>query len=372
MAAQLAEGGPSWTRPYRSAHGLAVLATIALSLTIVYEALLAFVFANARMFVALGLGKAFDTVNSVIVVLLAVAGGISFLFWFARSYRNLPSLGAESLERSPRSAVLWWFAPLFSLVVPLLITAEIWKASDPATSANTAETRRRMRFPRLLMAWWIAWWGSKILGRIAVSANPRGLFGVSVLLDIVAAALAISVIWRIQLRQDERAGPRADQGSALFPGPAAPDAATRRSGNRVLIVVVGLGGLGLAALVAVAAFAIIGFMHAAAECPPKDFPVYAGAEPTDFNYDFSPGSSDCTAGWEANASPDTVMAFYESSFTSGAWQLDNQDAQSGVWYFERSDDPGTVGRIRFLGHGTQTRVEMEIMTGQSPSSSSSP
>ena len=152
------------------------------------------------------------------------------------------------------------------------------------------------------------------------------------------------------------------QSAPFFPGPTTE---RPRSGRRRLIVGVAIaGGSALAMLVVVALVVIFG--NAASNCPPKDFPVYPGAQQTDFNYRLSPGSSDCTAGWEADAGAEQVTAFYSSALPSGLWQLVSKDEQSGEWSFERRDDPSTVGMIRFLTHGQQTRIEMEVMTGQPP------
>ena len=152
------------------------------------------------------------------------------------------------------------------------------------------------------------------------------------------------------------------QSAPFFPGPTTE---RPRSGRRRLIVGLAIaGGSGLAMLVIVAL--VVMFVTAASSCPPKDFPVYPGAQQTDFNYTISPGSSDCTAGWEADAGAEQVTAFYSSAVSSGLWQLVSKDEQSGVWSFERRDDSSTVGMIRFLTHGQQTRIKMEVMTGQPP------
>jgi len=152
------------------------------------------------------------------------------------------------------------------------------------------------------------------------------------------------------------------QSAPFFPGPTTE---RPRSGRRRLIVGLAIaGGSGLAMLVTVAIVAM--FANAASSCPPKDFPVYPGAQQTDFIYTVSPGSSDCTAGWEADAGAEQVTAFYGSAMTSGIWQLVSKDEQLGEWLFERRGDSSTVGMIRFLTHGQQTRIEMEVMTGQPP------
>jgi hypothetical protein len=151
------------------------------------------------------------------------------------------------------------------------------------------------------------------------------------------------------------------QSSNPFPGPTTE---RPRSGRSRLMIGLAIAGGGLAMLVIVAV--VVMFANAASNCPPKDFPVYPGAQQTDFNYTLSPDSSDCTAGWEAGAGAEQVTAFYGSAMSSGLWQLVSKDEQSGEWSFARRDDSSTVGMIRFLTRGQQTRIEMEVMTGQPP------
>ena len=113
-------------------------------------------------------------------------------------------------------------------------------------------------------------------------------------------------------------------------------------------------------------FVFLPFVQSAAgNCPPKDFPVYPNAQKTGLNYVVSPGSSDCTVTLESDATASDVTTFYDTSLGSGPWQLVNKNGPSGEWSFQRRGDSSTVGRIRFLGHGTQTRIEMEVLTGQS-------
>ena len=116
-------------------------------------------------------------------------------------------------------------------------------------------------------------------------------------------------------------------------------------------------------------FVFLPFVQSAAgNCPPKDFPVYPNARKTGLTYVVSAGTSAtsaCTVTLESDAAPSDVTAFYDTSLGSGPWQLVNKNGPSGEWSFQRRGDTSTVGRIRFLGHATQTRIEMEVLTGQS-------
>ena len=150
------------------------------------------------------------------------------------------------------------------------------------------------------------------------------------------------------------------QRAPFFPGPATQRPRSRRRRLIMAVLIAGGGGLIILAIVAL----VIKFADAMSKCPPKDFPVYPNAQQTDFTYTAGGGSSDCMAGWEAEAGADRVTAFYSSALSSGPWQLVSKDEQAGEWTFQRRDDASTPGIIRFLTLGQQTRIEMEVMTGQ--------
>jgi len=139
-------------------------------------------------------------------------------------------------------------------------------------------------------------------------------------------------------------------------------------------LILGLTGAGgcLGLIVLAALLVVLLFQDAAKKCPPKDFPVYPGAQQTDFNYETSGGASRCSVGWESGAASTEVSAFYEASLTGGAWQLVSKDPQTGFWYFQRRTDGSNIGRISFSRSGTLTRIEAQILTGQSPAPSASP
>ena len=149
------------------------------------------------------------------------------------------------------------------------------------------------------------------------------------------------------------------------------DAPTKRAPIGLILGLTGAGGcLGLIALVIV--LAVFFFKGAMEKCPPKDFPIYPGAHQTDFNYVTSGATSSCLVGWESDAASTQVSTFYEDRLTGDTWRLVDKDPASGEWYFQRRADSSVIGRILFSSHGTQTRIEAEILTGQSPTASDSP
>ena len=202
-----ANDSPAWARPYQSARTRAVVATIALSLILASIVGLVGIVPNYDTVVSLfGDEATFEFWWTLLSILLLLAAAVTFLFWFARAYRNLPALGAHELKYSPRSPVGWWFVPFVSMVVPLLVTIELSKASDPANRPNGRSERRRAPFPALLVTWWLALMAATVLADLPVSSSEVVWFAVLAGLEILAAGLAIAVIWTVQLRQD--AGPQ--------------------------------------------------------------------------------------------------------------------------------------------------------------------
>jgi len=132
---------------------------------------------------------------------------ITFLAWLSRVVANAPAIGAGLPPRSPRGAILWWFAPFASFVVPYQIVADLNRRL--ATAVDHGGGRA------LILAWWLTW----NLGNLSAYL-PRVLqlgdtvddikLGVTMALvteavNLVAAMLAIAVIFRIQGCEDARA-----------------------------------------------------------------------------------------------------------------------------------------------------------------------
>jgi Domain of unknown function (DUF4328) len=74
-----------------------------------------------------------DPVQVVVGLLqsgLGIVTGIAFLKWIYRAYKNIKGFGAEGLRFSPGWAVGYYFIPILSLVRPVQVMGEIWRASD--------------------------------------------------------------------------------------------------------------------------------------------------------------------------------------------------------------------------------------------------
>jgi len=78
-----------------------------------------------------------DPIQGIIGLLqsgLGIVTGITFLKWIYRAYKNIQGFGAEGLRFSPGWAVGYYFIPILSLIRPVQVMSEIWRASDDPRS----------------------------------------------------------------------------------------------------------------------------------------------------------------------------------------------------------------------------------------------
>ena len=92
-----------------------------------------------------------DPIQGIVGLLqsgLGVVTAITFLKWVYRAYKNVQGFGAEGLRFSPGWAIGYYFIPILSLIRPVQVMSEIWRASyDPRN------------WPRNPGSWLIAtWW----------------------------------------------------------------------------------------------------------------------------------------------------------------------------------------------------------------------
>jgi len=74
-----------------------------------------------------------DPIQGIIGLLqsgLGIVTGITFLKWIYRAYKNIQGFGTEGLRFSPGWAVGYYFIPILSLIRPVQVMSEIWRASD--------------------------------------------------------------------------------------------------------------------------------------------------------------------------------------------------------------------------------------------------
>jgi hypothetical protein len=92
-----------------------------------------------------------DPIQAIVGLLqsgLGILTGITFLKWIYRAYKNIQGFGAEGLRFSPGWAVGYYFIPILSLIRPVQVMSEIWRASDDPRN-----------WPRRPGSWLIgSWW----------------------------------------------------------------------------------------------------------------------------------------------------------------------------------------------------------------------
>jgi len=135
-----------------------------------------------------------------------VAAPVAVAVWMHRAYGNLGLLGPGPVRWSPGWAAGAWFVPVANLVVPAVITSELWSASGPTDGR-----------PSTAMAtWWAAWVGGLVLAAVSFPLHLAAAdFGVQLLADtlgilsdvgfVLAGGLAIVGVLVITRRQDARA-----------------------------------------------------------------------------------------------------------------------------------------------------------------------
>lgn len=147
---------------------------------------------------------------NIVRMLNGIVTAIGFLMWIHRAHRNLPALGANNLEFTPGWAVGGFFVPFLNFVYPYLVIVEIWKASSPKFGVVDDTSWKSAASSPLPGFWWGLW---------IVSSIPRLLDGVmraddfisltwlnisSNVISMIAAGLAIAIVWNIDKRQEEK------------------------------------------------------------------------------------------------------------------------------------------------------------------------
>jgi uncharacterized protein DUF4328 len=146
----------------------------------------------------------------VLLRLVAFAGtGIVWLTWLHRAYGNLALVGSKRSRFTRARAVGYWFIPLVNLVLVYQVMKDLWLRSD---STNDRDGYDRLPAPAFLTGWWGAAVSWGVLGRLVAhlardartpleltNATDMGML-VNVV-GVVAALLAIKVVWEIDRRQ---------------------------------------------------------------------------------------------------------------------------------------------------------------------------
>ena len=154
------------------------------------------------------------SVIGIVELVALVIAGVCFIAWFRRAYGNLLRLGAASTRYAPGWAIGAWFVPILNVWRPKQIANDIWRGSDPSRHGEQPSWSEPV--PPLLWFWWGAWLLTGILNRAsaqdwnnAASAHAlRSATGLDIAAEctsILAAGLAIAVVYVLTKRENERA-----------------------------------------------------------------------------------------------------------------------------------------------------------------------
>jgi hypothetical protein len=162
----------------------------------------------------------------VVQALWFLVSAALFLAWFRRAYTNLAPLGARRLRYGRWWTVGAWVLPVFSLFRPKQLLNDIWRASDPDLPPDIGDRWRHRPVAPLLGWWWMTFLASILvrsitteavhaaaqvmtlgllpsqLDRFQASADMQVLAD---LLTVLAGLLALGVVRRTTLRQEQRA-----------------------------------------------------------------------------------------------------------------------------------------------------------------------
>lgn len=183
-----------------------------------------------------------------------LATAICFLIWLHRSISNAPALGAASGKYSPRWAVIAWFVPFASLVVPYRVMTDL-QARLAAPDAIRAGSW-------LIRTWWILWLAGGWLGGaqrfVALQGTTVTQAATFVWTALVEIALFIAAVFAVAVvRQAQRL---ADAREARLSGrDADADALARRArGRRLFVLPAGFATAGALVLLVYLGSAIAG------------------------------------------------------------------------------------------------------------------
>ena len=160
---------------------------------------------------------------SVLTVITILAAAVVWLIWHRRAQANLRTLGVDGLRFTPGWLIAWWLIPFANFVMPPQVTAETWRASDPASGAIEWKQKR---LPPIFVVWWGAWLARIPLTSLASAAAPQDggtieqlirqrSFGMAAdAATIVAGLAAILIVRRITMWQHEKRDRMAAYGQA--------------------------------------------------------------------------------------------------------------------------------------------------------------
>ena len=136
----------------------------------------------------------------ILNAIISVAGGIFFLWWFYRAYKNLKTLGI-ALKSTPRRVIVNFFIPIINFWKPYFAAMEIWNKSNPSTLLATEQEGRPSQGSVIVKLWWI----TTLIGIFLIVLESVGFvitYALGNMVSIIAAILQIIMIKEISLRQE--------------------------------------------------------------------------------------------------------------------------------------------------------------------------
>jgi hypothetical protein len=151
-------------------------------------------------------GQDFELVSFAVLI----AGALTFCLWTYRVARNAIVLGGR-LTSTPGWAVAYYFIPIVNWWMPYAALTQVWDASHP----DPRGVRSACGAHALVLSWWVAWlitgavdlvaFGREVPVDAQAWANQIQLGLGALVVEAIAAVLAIAVVWRLTHRQDARA-----------------------------------------------------------------------------------------------------------------------------------------------------------------------
>ena len=149
-----------------------------------------------------------------------IATVVAWCFWKHRCHRNLPALGAIHLQFTPRSAVGFYFLPIFNLFRPYQAMREIRGASNPKAAEAIDCRPHKVSGGMLVVVWWLTYLAACMVTRIANSAgrgadesedlSVHNAFAIGSIVAgavfLIATLVAAWLVLDIVGRQERRAG----------------------------------------------------------------------------------------------------------------------------------------------------------------------
>jgi hypothetical protein len=126
-----------------------------------------------------------------------------------------------------------------------------------------------------------------------------------------------------------------------------------------LWIIGGCGTLGFLAVIGVVALVIVTMNSGGKNAGvPADFPVYPAARTLGFHTFFGTDGNTIDVVYGTSADAATVTEYYHVNLNEGHWTVTSQAGTCGCLEFKRDD--GMLGRLRVLGTGTTSEVDVQF------------